>query len=718
MTKMSYRVFTIISLAAALLLAVPSALAGLHTALPFSASDYYMYRVYPSANMSTLMDEAERGRLDKKRDEARRNCLEWQAMLSPSVTMEDIYQVLYQMPYEEVAGVYAAGDYDGANSMLRDLLRGKRQALLDYLLFAKKVEYLRGQVTSAWYYPTMRLDGDLSFEALIDEALDYRDEELRPRYVLQAVRLLFSMQRYEECIDLWEQECVRWSPRLLMREMIESYVIGARFRLHAETLDTKYLAEVDDVSSLLFCAGRMGKRLRDLDKIRYVYRYIPHSRSFDKLFFEYIRQVTDRSQAEEFIAFADSCLAEGRLSDPALWHYTIAYLQDQLLHDSEAALEETKRAERARGSDYIHDSIKLLRIYLDEKLTDDAHYEAMLSRHLRWLDKKICENLTDEIKAQAKGGAQAWSKMSYFYWDDMLRRVVLEVAVPRLLEQGKVVRALQVANMAENMVKKYAGTYPLDPFHETIDKESGEVKIERVYNYEYANEFAQLLYRLSPEEVIAYLTRIEHPLGALDTFLNQRGYTDTDYLCDIIGTKYLAAAEYGAAQKYLSRVSSYFRGVLNTEEYYVSDPFCWEATPREGDEEGYFKLNFAREMLFLEEAMDRSTNPNTRARLMLTYATGMRNSVGRSWPLTGYREEYKHLSKEELERQMSASVTYLKVLGKALGLMTDEELIARTQYALGNYRTVAQSCPGTAVGSIVLGSCDRLIDYHWEERLR
>ena len=96
----------------------------------------------------------------------------------------------------------------------------------------------------------------------------------------------------------------------------------------------------------------------------------------------------------------------------------------------------------------------------------------------------------------------------------------------------------------------------------------------------------------------------------------------------------------------------------------------------------------------------------------------MRNSVGRSWPLTGYEEEYLKLDEKERKKTMSAGTKYLAIIEKALAMMTDKELLASTQYALGNYKTVAESYPKTAMGKIVRGSCDNLVNDHFERKIR
>lgn len=59
---------------------------------------------------------------------------------------------------------------------------------------------------------------------------------------------------------------------------------------------------------------------------------------------------------------------------------------------------------------------------------------------LRWIDRKIQQTLTNEIKEKAKDGFMSWAKISFFYWDDMLRRIIIEVVTPKLLQNGNVVR--------------------------------------------------------------------------------------------------------------------------------------------------------------------------------------------------------------------------------------------------------------------------------------
>lgn len=715
---MSYMKYILISLLllASFTIPSPSAQAGLHSCLPFLEKDYCIYRVFPYNSKITFKEEEEDQRIDKAREQVRRNCDEWKAIIPSRFTVAEVYEVVYKIPYESILEAHKSKSYNSSNQLLKWLMSDQGRALLDYLLLAKKVEHVRSQMYSSWYYPTMKLEGGISLEQTLEEALSHQNPKLRPRYLLQAVRLLFTMQQYEECIELWEEECKNWSTGLLMREMIEPYIVGARYRLYANTMDVKYLADADDVPSLLFCAQMKGEKYRGLDKIKYVYKYIPHSQHFDRLFFEY-RVLSQNDpcrysfEAKEFLDFAYSCIQEGKLSNPALWYYTIAYLEEEYFDNSEKALQLLEVAEQSEGTPYIYDSIKLLRIYLELKLTEyGPQYEQMLFQHLRWLDDKITTDITDEMKAIAREeGYTTWGRLPFYYWDDMLRRIIFELVTPKLREHGQVIREIQLANMAENRHKKISGVYPVRTT-ETIQSQ-GRTETVRAFNFEYRNKYAFLLYETPVEQVIEYVDRIKHPKSKFDRFLNERGYTDPNYLNDIIGTKYLASGDYALANDYLAKVDSSFQGMLNSESYYIYDPFGWNKVPlNRSKESGYFKLDFVREMLLLEEMIEKTSNPNTRATLMITYATGMHNSYGRCWPLTSY-DEMQRDDTDKFEKK------YKRVIKEALEQMTNDELIARTHYMFNNYKFIAKNYPKTTIGRIVTGSCDKLIDYHSERRM-
>lgn len=97
--KMRYRAYIVSSIVVMVLLMAPPVFAGFFQYLPFPAKEYTMYRVYPCKNLTTLKEEEEVARINRKKEQLRRNCLEWKAMLPASVSYDDICTVLYNTPY-------------------------------------------------------------------------------------------------------------------------------------------------------------------------------------------------------------------------------------------------------------------------------------------------------------------------------------------------------------------------------------------------------------------------------------------------------------------------------------------------------------------------------------------------------------------------------------------------------------------------------------------
>lgn len=78
-------------------------------------------------------------RLDKKR-----NCKEWQAKIGANVSTEDIDEILYSTRLEPLQSAYFDGNLQATfaeNSFIQALILPKNRDLLQYLLFAKEMEY-------------------------------------------------------------------------------------------------------------------------------------------------------------------------------------------------------------------------------------------------------------------------------------------------------------------------------------------------------------------------------------------------------------------------------------------------------------------------------------------------------------------------------------------------------------------------------------------------
>ncbi len=720
----------------------------------YSPAGYYMYRVYeeqPDINLSLYYQYPGSGI----------NCKGWQQLTSETIPLEDIYKVVYIMPLSEFEKIYNRPQAKYENKFVEWITKRDR-SILDFLWLAKNNEYIRMERNSRWYYPTMKIDASLTLEQVADMALDAKDKRLRDRYLLQAVRALFSLERYQECVDIWDVEVSKLPEDNLMRQMIKPYIAGAQFRVNNSQKAIEYFAQIGDVNSMLYCANRRDEELSTVEAIDLVYKYAPNSPYIAKTLQWYIRsleperglydeisdsRVLEQAQiriqcVNELLPFCVAKARAGKDENTAMWYYTAAFLSD-LVGQTKQADSYLRLAESCKATKYIGESIKVLRIYLDAKLsTYNSAYEAKLFEQLKWLDSKITQNITDEVEHDVANMYKMMRSESFYYWNDMMRRIVLSEVCPRMVRSGRTERALQLANMADNrllnLVDRVYCYYwsdngrPIDAICSMAEYRYDE---ELHNSHDYSNHFFELIDSVGVNTAIRYVDTVRKPKSEFDRYLNARGYVNDDYLNDIVGTQYLRNMKYSKAVEYLGAVSgSYNKGHLNTYIYYNpfslvkddnahNDSFSGSLSYDFGSECD-FKYSFAREMCSLEHSIATVKDPNRKAWLMVRYAIGIRNSFDSCWALTQY---YKgcFLSgsvipiKRDWESDkytQAATKRYCQIFDSACEIATDKSIAAQIQYDLCNYKTVATKYADTALGQYVKGECDNLYDHHLERR--
>ena len=698
-----------------------------------------MYRVYEK-------DPTPKMAIGKNFPDIEANCIGWQKLSSGTIPLEDIYKVIYTIPLKELQKICSSRKVKHNNKFVQWIAQ-KDRALLDCILLAKTNEYIRVKHNSRWYYPTMNIGIDMTLEDVVEKALSAKDVRLRDRYLLQAVRALFSLTRYEECVALWDNEVSKLPEDNLMRQLIQPYIAGAEFRLNHTDRAMEYFAHIGDVESLYYCANQLGHPTSKVGVLEMVCRYAPNSPYIAQSLQRYIREVEpdgatfgsygsgyaeeqERARRDRIKWLRPFCLKmakNSKVENQALWYYTAAFLSD-LAGETATASYQLSLAEKSKSSAYIDESIKVLRIYLDAKLSKyDASYEAKLFEQIKWLDSKIAGNINNEVRHEVHRGYKLYSGESFYYWNDMLRRIVLAEVCPRMLKAGKTTRALQLANMADNRLFNLVDRRELYGWIET--KDGYEYSVENSYtlkqyrysenfnSIDYSNYFFEMVDSLGANSAKRYLQNVMNPTSEYDRYLNARGYTGMDYLNDIVGTQYIREMRYGEAVKYLANVSeAYNRHHLNVIMQY--DPFC---VAREFVESNFdTRYEFAREMYSLEQAIKIEKNPNIRAQKMLRYSIGLRNSFDRCWPLTQYYRGFSYWGcvigeKRDWENDRytkSATNKAKQMITSACSIATDAEVLAEINYELCNFKTVAEKYPNTQRGELVRGKCDKLYDYH------
>lgn len=689
----------------------------------YTPGGYHMYRIC-NPQPESVEDEYSQN--------VGRNCREWQGLTSEDIPLDDIYRAVYKMTMEELQAIAdnRSASYD---NRFIEWITKKDTEILDFLLLAKTNEHIRLKLNSRWYYPSMHTGAAMTIEEVAAKALSQTDARLRDRYLLQAVRALFSMSRFDECIALWENEACRLPDDNLMRQMILPYIAGAEYRVNSSEKALEYFARLGDVNSMLYCLGRDGEQMSKIESLALVCRYAPDSEYVLETLQSYIRTLEpdgelygslNRWHEEKIIREAPQiislCLDMGcdsRNSNPAMWYYTAAFVYD-LTGDLSSAAKMLERAEKSNSSDFIDESIKVFRIYLDAKLQSyNPAYENKLFAQLKWLDSKICDNLTDDVRDETAAGYRLAAGLSFYYWNDMMRRILLAEVCPRMIKAGKTTRALQLANMADNwllkLVDRQDGGYH-DPGN-VYTMLSYRYSPENFNEYDYSNHFFEMIDSLGVDVAVGYVRNVENPQTEFDRFLNSRGYTGSDYLNDILGTQYLRNMRYAEALVYFGRISDAYKNHHNL--YLEYDPFC--AEKRTVGIKTDFKYGFAREMCSLEQGIAGAGNPDRKGRLMIKYAIGIKNSFDFCWPLTQYYCGTAYYSQVCQKRDWTtdahtetASRRVEDLLETAFGLFADDEVAAEMHYKLYNFKTVATKFPDTKMGMSVKGACDNLCDYN------
>ena len=693
----------------------------------YAPSGYYMYRVYDADPTPEL---AVKGAAPT----AAQNCQEWQKLTSSEIPLEDIYAVVYTMSLEEFEDIYDHRRRTYENSFTEWITK-KDTAILDFLLLAKTNEYIRLKRNSRWYYPSMKIGARMTLEEVAEKALAAKDNRLRDRYLLQAVRALFSLGKYDECIELWNGTASRLTYGNLMREFILPYIAGAEYRVGNKEKAMRLFAEIGDVESLLFCAGRSGEKLSPVDAIELICRHCPNSPYIPKALQAYVRSIEPDGELGQYLhsdwgeeerkieIMADftrlSVLSQrkARVSNQPMWYYTAAFLchlKGDFSKTSEYLAAAMRTADTA--SPTVLEGMQIFNFYLSaQRASYDSAFEGRLLSRLKWFEKKITENLTEKVKEEVTSGYKLQSNMSFFYWNDMLRRVLLAEVCPRMIEAGKPVRALQLANMADNYL--YSLVNEMEVYDSTINewrnvpmREYRYLKSEKNY-WDYSNNFFQLIDSLGIQTTKQYVKRVAQPQDEFDKFLNARGYTESDYLNDIVGTQCLRKRQYAEAEKYLSKVSEEYYYHHNLEMKY--DPFSLERSDVACSKT--FKYDFAKEMNSLEGQIAKTADPNRKAELMVRFAIGLRSSFDRCWMLTQYYRGGMFERDWESDANTKAAMKRVeKMTAQACQMATDPEVAAEINYTLCNYKTVAEKYPDTEKGKLVRGECDKLIDYHAE----
>ena len=647
------------------------------------------------------------------------NCRHWQSLTHRDIPLEDIEYVVYTMPLAEYEAFYAMAVYYEDNAFAQWIKRNDPE-IMDFLLLAKRNEHMRFQYSSKWYYPTMKVGGPVSLEEIVEQSLGSQSVRLRDRYLLQAVRALTTLKRYDECLELWDREISLLPKDNFMRRLCYEYIAGAYYHTGDVERAMLMFASYGDTGSMYYIAKQQDMDLTTVDIIRYSYLsgapLSKFSRDIRKMIvdaetFPIVYEFGDKPVVtDEILAIRDLAIEAGgnpNCADRAQWLYIAAYIYMQQGNYAQAKAM-LSRAEKAPASDYMKESIKVLSIYLDAlTATYNPAYEERLFEQIKWFEERVRLDFNSDDYDYCM-----WHDFSENYWYSSMTRILSYTVAPRYLEMGNPARALQLMNFTDYLPYKYVTS--IDYY---VDNDYGywwtssnieEYRRERgTFNrIDYSTWFFNTINKQTPDAAIAYVERALNPISEFDRYLNDVGYTSPDFLYDIVGTLCLRHMRYKEAERYFSLVSLDYQYMLNV--MLKRDPF--DALCPEGDRILDFRYRFATTMASLERGIEATTDQNRRAQLLLKYGIGMGNSVTTCWPLTYYGSSCN----DDWRGDSVALALHNRAIisiNEALSAFTDDELKAEALYALGRHYTVVSSYGYTKKAEFVRRHCDNYYDY-------
>ena len=694
----------------------------------YDPQDYLMYRGYENQPLSLYNFGS------------KENCALWQEQTSQTIKSNDIYRLVYKTSSYTIRNIVShnpsVDSLRRANTFAAWLWDDREAA--EFLLLAKECEEARSHLNSPWYYPASKQEKQSGLYAIADRAASYTNERFLGRYTLQRIRALFSLREYDECLNCWDAVSERLEDNIL-KQMCERYIGGTYYKLGDKDAAREHFLRAGDIEAVLMCEEDDATPRNEL-----LFRYAPdcwelrdwisreiHEKDRLTKYEDFLKsgalEPKDRTECLKLAEFCARVISGGKVSNPDFWYYSKAYLLF-LAGDKEEAMKAVDIASESPGTQEIKDNIRVFRIYLNSILKPwSDSYEAEMISELKWLDSMIVRHI-DEVRTETIefGIHHLGINVSFYYWNDMMRKVVFSSIVPKLLENHREVSAIRFSNMADNRLLNIVGkvdTWCLagdNWISAEMTLEQYRAKAYRNY-HDYRNQFFRLIDNLDVEHLIAYVKSLDKAVSREDLFLDCRGYTERAFFYEIIGTKMLREMRYSDAAAWLSMVPKGFQERLNTYKagFLMYDPFAQSKQPMK-DRQNY-KLRFALAMTDLEGRILKEKDPTAKAKLLVRYATGMRNSVAFCWALTFHRhstdEPDGYSNNDYFEKKQDAVLERSeKLFAQALAICKDKETAAMLQYYLGNMKTVAELYPESKAAANIRGACDKLVDYHLEGR--
>ena len=271
------------------------------------------------------------------------NCQEWKKKLGNQINTDDVYFILYETDAEVFQNAYenkALKTVFAKNTFIETLFLPKNKAFLEYIIFAKKIEYERSPVERWESWGNINSDSngkkwvDLeNFEKKIDAA---KDAFLKQRYAFLILRYSFYGQDSNTVIRLYDtyfekskktilEPWALYYKALCIDDLtLQNYLLSKVFATCEDksfavlqhynwklTSETLALAKNDEERSVILSIESLRNPAPDLKTIKEIHQLSPNSLYLSFLIGREINKLEDWIFTPQFTSGSPSVVLNG-----------------------------------------------------------------------------------------------------------------------------------------------------------------------------------------------------------------------------------------------------------------------------------------------------------------------------------------------------------------------------------------------------------------------
>ena len=421
-----------------------------------------------------------------------------------------------------------------------------------------------GDLYNTWDYPTKEKKEQIrsDFYAIFAKAAEYEGTRLKAQYALLQMSANMQLKRHQQNKKFWETTASKM-PASVYKEMMENIYAGALFNLGERNAAAEIFARQGDRTSIAWAL----RGYRNLAGIKKIYSESPNSIALAYLVSEFVNSFQETqdnegdedytkmvgriplyaAEANSFIAFANSVIAEKKTDNPCMWKTAVGML-NYLLKNQRQAETDMAEAVKMQGTQRAKDNARCVRILV---LSASASNNSdLLASELTWLEQKAYNE-----------------KENDYCFSNAFDRIIMQGLVEKYERNGNAnMMYAAIAKLSEYNNKKSEWHY----------RTPGSQEKDWNGDYYYSNLFVSIdtISAEATEQLYAFLTKSHS--DALENYLCKDIYTDANYWNDIIGTKYIGEMQLGKAVTFLQKVELSFLSKQNISYYLANRDYTVE----------------------------------------------------------------------------------------------------------------------------------------------